>query len=232
MKKRGKRYEKVAELVENTKNYSVDEAIELVGKTASANFDETVEVHIKLDVDSSHADQQVRGAVVLPNGTGKTKTILVFAEDEKAEEAKEAGADFVGANDMVEKIKGGWLDFDIVVATPNMMSLVGKLGRTLGPKGLMPNPKAGTVTMDIAKTVDEIKKGKVEYRLDKTNNIHISLGKVSFGEEKLKGNFDALLDAVKADRPAAVKGRYIESVTLSSTMGPGISIDPFKVDPK
>ncbi len=228
--KRGKSYVESAKLVDRQKLYDVSEAMDLVTKTARAKFDETVEVHVKLGVDSRHADQQVRGAVVLPHGTGKTVRVLVFAKDAKAEEAKAAGADFVGAEDMVEKIqKENWFDFDVIVATPNMMGLVGRLGKVLGPKGLMPNPKAGTVTMDVAKAIDEIKAGKIEYRLDKTNIIHCPIGKASFGEEKLTENFNTLLGAVIKAKPSAAKGQYIRSCTVASTMGPGIKINSAKL---
>ncbi len=228
--KRGKSYVESAKLVDRQKLYDVSEAMELVTKTARAKFDETVEVHVKLGVDSRHADQQVRGAVVLPHGTGKTVRVLVFAKDAKAEEAKAAGADYVGAEDMVEKIqKENWFDFDVIVATPNMMGLVGRLGKVLGPKGLMPNPKAGTVTMDVAKAIEEIKAGKIEYRLDKTNIIHCPIGKASFGEAKLSENFNTLLAAIIKAKPSAAKGQYIRSCTVASTMGPGIKINSAKL---
>ena len=228
--KRGKSYVESAKLIDRQKLYDVSEAMDLVTKTARAKFDETVEVHVKLGVDSRHADQQVRGAVVLPHGTGKTVRVLVFAKDAKADEAKAAGADFVGAEDMVEKIqKENWFDFDVIVATPNMMGLVGRLGKVLGPKGLMPNPKAGTVTMDVAKAIEEIKAGKIEYRLDKTNIIHCPIGKASFGEAKLSENFNTLLAAVIKAKPAAAKGQYIRSCTVASTMGPGIKVNSSKV---
>ncbi|HHU89852.1 MAG TPA: 50S ribosomal protein L1 [Clostridiaceae bacterium] len=227
--KRGKKYLESLKLVDRTKLYDPTEAIELVQKTAPAKFDETVEVHIKLGVDSRHADQQVRGAVVLPHGTGKTVRVLVFAKGEKATEAEQSGADYVGAEDLVTKIqKENWFDFDVVVATPDMMGVVGRLGRVLGPKGLMPNPKAGTVTMDIAKAIADIKAGKIEYRLDKTNIIHCPIGKVSFGTEKLHDNFRTLLEAVVKAKPAAAKGQYLKSVTITSTMGPGIKINQQK----
>lgn len=230
MPKRGKKYQEARKLVDNTKLYDVKEAVELVKKTAVAKFDETVEAHIKLGVDSRHADQQVRGAIVLPNGTGKTSKILVFAKGEKATEATNAGADFVGADDMVTKIQSeNWFDFDVVVATPDMMGVVGRLGRVLGPKGLMPNPKSGTVTFDVERAVREIKAGKVEYRLDKTNIIHVPIGKVSFEEDKLTENFRTLLEAIVKAKPAAAKGQYLRSVTLSSTMGPGVKVNPSKV---
>jgi len=228
--KRGKSYVESAKLVDRQKLYDVSEAMDLVTKTARAKFDETVEVHVKLGVDSRHADQQVRGAVVLPHGTGKTVRVLVFAKDAKADEAKAAGADFVGAEDMVEKIqKENWFDYDVIVATPNMMGLVGRLGKVLGPKGLMPNPKAGTVTMDVTKAIQDIKAGKIEYRLDKTNIIHCPIGKASFGEAKLSENFNTLLAAVIKAKPAAAKGQYIRSCTVASTMGPGIKINSAKL---
>ncbi|NLP30208.1 MAG: 50S ribosomal protein L1 [Clostridiales bacterium] len=230
MPKRGKKYKESSNLVDRTKLYDVDEAISLVLQTAKANFDETVEVHMRLSVDGRHADQQVRGAIVLPHGTGKTKKVLVFAKGEKAKEAEDAGADYVGAEDLAEKIQTqNWFDFDAVVATPDMMSVVGRLGRVLGPKGLMPNPKSGTVTMDIAKAIEDIKAGKVEYRLDKTNIIHSPIGKVSFGQEKLIDNFNTLLEAVIKAKPAAAKGQYLRSVTLASTMGPGVKVNPLKI---
>ncbi|NLO98750.1 MAG: 50S ribosomal protein L1 [Clostridiaceae bacterium] len=227
--KRGKKYLESLKLVDRTKLYDPVEAIDLVQKTASAKFDETVEAHIKLGVDSRHADQQVRGAVVLPHGTGKTVRVLVFAKGEKATEAEQNGADYVGADDLVTKIqKENWFDFDVVVATPDMMGVVGRLGRVLGPKGLMPNPKAGTVTMDIAKAIADIKAGKIEYRLDKTNIIHCPIGKVSFGTEKLHDNFRTLMEAIVKAKPAAAKGQYLKSVTITSTMGPGIKINQQK----
>jgi len=223
--KRGKKYNDVAKLVDRSVDYSTAEAFELVGKTATANFDETVEAHVKLGVDGKHADQQVRGAVVLPHGTGKKVKVLVFAKGDKAQEAEDAGADFVGAEDLIPKIQNeGWLDFDIVVATPDMMSVVGRLGRVLGPKGLMPNPKAGTVTMDVANAVKEIKAGKIEYRLDKANIIHVPIGKVSFGADKLEENFQTLMSAIIKARPSAAKGKYLRSLSVSSTMGPGIKV--------
>ncbi|NLO94257.1 MAG: 50S ribosomal protein L1 [Clostridiaceae bacterium] len=228
--KRGKKYLESRKLVDRFTLYDPVEAIELVQKTAPAKFDETVELHIKLGVDSRHADQQVRGAVVLPHGTGKKVRVLVFAKGEKATEAEQSGADYVGDEDLVTKIqKENWFDFDVVVATPDMMGLVGRLGRVLGPKGLMPNPKAGTVTMDIAKAVADIKAGKIEYRLDKSNIIHCPIGKVSFGTEKLQDNFRTLMDAVIKAKPAAAKGQYLKSVTITSTMGPGIKINQQKV---
>ena len=210
--------------------YDTNEAVELVVKTSTAKFDETVEAHIRLGVDSRHADQQVRGAVVLPHGTGKKARVLVFAKGPKAEEAEKAGADYVGAEDMVAKIQNeNWFDFDIIVATPDMMGLVGRIGRVLGPKGLMPNPKAGTVTMDVAKAIEDIKAGKIEYRLDKTNIIHVPLGKVSFGPEKLYDNFQTLIGAVIKAKPAATKGQYLRSVVLSTTMGPGVKVNHAKI---
>ena len=230
MPKRGKKYTAAAALIDRAALYDTEEALELVIKAAPAKFDETVEVHLKLGVDGRHADQQVRGAIVLPHGTGKTSRVLVFAKGPKETEAKEAGADYVGGEDMAEKIqKEGWFDFDVVVATPDMMAVVGKLGKVLGPKGLMPNPKSGTVTMDIAKALEEIKAGKVEYRLDKTNIIHTPIGKVSFGKEKLTDNFNALVEAVSKAKPSAAKGQYMKSVTVTSTMGPGVKVNPLKV---
>ena len=226
---RGKKYQDSAKLIDNTKLYDPSEALDLVVKTAKAKFDETIEVHIRLGVDSRHADQQVRGAVVLPNGTGKTKKVLVFAKVDKAAEAEAAGADFVGAEDLVAKIQGeNWFGFDVVVATPDMMGVVGRLGKVLGPKGLMPNPKAGTVTMDVTKAIEELKAGKIEYRLDKTNIIHCPLGKASFGAEKLQENYSTLYDAVLKAKPAAAKGQYMKSIIVTSTMGPGIKINPAK----
>ena len=230
MAKKGKKYQEALKLVDKTNLYDPKEAIELAKKTATAKFDETVEAHIKLGVDSRHADQQVRGAVVLPHGTGKTVRILVFAKGEKAIEAEKAGADYVGGDELVAKIQGeNWFEFDVVVATPDMMGVVGRLGRVLGPKGLMPNPKSGTVTFDLTKAVNEIKAGKVEYRLDKTNIIHVPLGKASFEETQLVENFRTLLDAVVKAIPAAAKGQYLKSITVTSTMGPGIKINPLKV---
>jgi large subunit ribosomal protein L1 len=224
--KRGKKYKEVAKWVDRMTAYEPAEAIDLVQKTARAKFDESVELHIRLGVDSRHADQQVRGAVVLPHGTGRTKRVLVFAKGPKADEATAAGADFVGAEDMVAKITGeNWFDYDVVVATPDMMGVVGRLGKILGPKGLMPNPKSGTVTMDVAKAIAEIKAGKIEYRLDKTNIIHCPIGKISFGTEKLADNFKTLMDAVIKAKPSAAKGQYLKSVTIVSTMGPGIKVN-------
>lgn len=228
--KRGKNYQESAKLIEKLKLYDTSNALSLVCKTAKAKFDETVEVHIRLGVDSRHADQQVRGAIVLPHGTGKNVRVLVFAKGDKAEQAKEAGADFVGAEELIPKIQNeNWFEYDVVVATPDMMSVVGRLGKVLGPKGLMPNPKAGTVTPDVSRAIAEIKAGKIEYRLDKTNIIHCPIGKASFGEEKLGENFAALLDAVIKARPAAAKGQYIRSCVVASTMGPGIKINPAKI---
>jgi large subunit ribosomal protein L1 len=227
---RGKKYQDSVKLVDNTKLYDPNEAFELALKTSKAKFDETVEAHIKLGVDSRHADQQVRGAIVLPHGTGKKVRVLVFAKGDKAKEAELAGAEFVGADDMVAKIQNeNWFDYDVVVATPDMMGVVGRLGKVLGPKGLMPNPKAGTVTMDVAKAIAEIKAGKIEYRLDKTNIIHCPIGKVSFGSEKLLVNFHTLMDAVIKAKPSASKGQYLRSVVIASTMGPGIKINSLKL---
>ena len=228
--KRGKKYQEAAKLIERGNLYDKAEAISLVKKSAVAKFDETIEAHIRTGCDGRHADQQIRGAVVLPHGTGKTVRILVFAKDAKAEEAKAAGADYVGAEDLIPKIQNeNWFEFDVVVATPDMMGVVGRLGRVLGPKGLMPNPKAGTVTMDVTKAVNDIKAGKIEYRLDKTNIIHVPVGKASFTEEQLEDNFQTLIDAINKAKPAAVKGQYLKSVTLTSTMGPGVKINPAKL---
>ena len=227
--KHGKKYVDSQKLVDRSNLYDIGEALDLAVKTGKAKFDETVEVHVKLGVDSRHADQQVRGAVVLPHGTGKTVRVLVFAKADKAQAATDAGADFVGAEEMVAKIQGGWMDFDVVIASPDMMGVVGRLGKVLGPRGLMPNPKAGTVTPDVAKAVTDAKAGKIEYRLDKTNIIHCPIGKVSFGAEKLKENFDTLLNAIVRAKPAASKGQYIRSCVVASTMGPGIKINPAKV---
>lgn len=227
---RGKKYQDSAKLVDRAKLYDTDEALDLAVKTAKAKFDETVELHAKLGVDSRHADQQVRGAIVLPHGTGKTSKVLVFAKGPKADEAREAGADYVGEMDMVEKIQGeNWFDFDVVVATPDMMGVVGRLGKVLGPKGLMPSPKAGTVTMDVTKAVNEIKAGKIEYRVDKNNIIHCPIGKASFGKEKLADNFNALMGAIIKAKPAAAKGQYLKSVVVSTTMGPGIKVNGSKL---
>lgn len=229
--KRGKRYLEAQKLVDRAKLYDANEAVSLVLDTAKAKFDETVEAHVKLGVDGRHADQQVRGAVVLPHGTGKTVKVLVFAKGDKAKEAEAAGADHVGAEELIPKIQNdGWLDFDVVVATPDMMAVVGRLGRVLGPKGLMPNPKSGTVTMDVTKAINDIKAGKVEYRLDKNNIIHVPIGKVSFGSEKLGDNFHTLMNAIIKAKPAAAKGQYLRSVAISSTMGPGIKVNPAKVN--
>ena len=228
--KRGKKYLETAKLVERGNLYDKAEAISLVKKTAVAKFDETIEAHIRTGCDGRHADQQIRGAVVLPHGTGKQVRILVFAKDAKAQEAIAAGADYVGAEELIPRIQNeGWFDYDVVVATPNMMGVVGRLGRVLGPKGLMPNPKAGTVTMDLAKAIAEIKAGKIEYRLDKTNIIHVPLGKASFTEEQLADNFQTLMDAIIKAKPSAVKGQFLKSVTLTSTMGPGVKINPAKL---
>ena len=227
--KHGKKYVDGLKLIDRSKFYDADEALDLCIKTGTAKFDETVEVHVKLGVDSRHADQQVRGAIVLPNGTGKSVRVLAICKGDQADAAQAAGADFVGAEEMVQKIQGGWMDFDVVVTTPNMMGVVGRLGKILGPRGLMPNPKAGTVTMDVAKAVQEAKAGKIEYRLDKTNIIHCPIGKVSFGQEKLMENFNTLLGAIVKAKPAAAKGQYIRSCVVASTMGPGIRINPNKV---
>lgn len=230
MPKRGKNYTEVAKLIDRNELYEVADAVDLVVKASKAKFDETVEVHIKLGVDGRHADQQVRGAIVLPNGTGKTNRVLVFAKGPKAQEAEAAGADYVGAEELAQKIQTeNWFDFDVIVATPDMMGVVGRLGKVLGPKGLMPNPKSGTVTMDLEKALQEIKAGKVEYRLDKTNIIHTPVGKVSFGKEKLEQNLNALLDAVIKAKPPTSKGQYLKSITVTSTMGPGVKINPAKL---
>ena len=227
---RGKKYQDSVKLVEKSKLYDTNEAMDLVTKTSKAKFDETVEVHVRLGVDSRHADQQVRGAIVLPHGTGKTSKVLVFAKGPKADEAKEAGADYVGEAELVQKIQGeNWFDFDVVVATPDMMGVVGRLGKVLGPKGLMPSPKAGTVTMDVTKAVNEIKAGKVEYRLDKTNIIHCPIGKASFGAQKLQENFEALMGAIIKAKPAAAKGQYVRSCVVASTMGPGVKVNAAKI---
>ena len=228
--KRGKKYVEAAKLIDRATLYDRDEAIALVKKSATAKFDETIEAHIRTGCDGRHADQQIRGTVVLPHGTGKKVRILVFAKDAKAEEAKAAGADYVGGDELIPKIQNeNWFEFDVVVATPDMMGVVGRLGRVLGPKGLMPNPKAGTVTMDVTKAINEIKAGKIEYRLDKTNIIHVPVGKASFTEEQLADNFQTLIDAINKAKPAAVKGQYLKSVTLTSTMGPGVKINPMKL---
>lgn len=226
----GKNYVESAKLIDKSVLYTPQEALELAVKTAKAKFDETIELHVKLGVDPRHADQQVRGAVVLPHGTGKTVKVLVFAKGAKASEAEAAGADYVGAEDYLDKIqKENWFDFDVVVATPDMMGVVGRLGRVLGPKGLMPNPKSGTVTFDVTKAIEDIKAGKVEYRVDKTSIVHVPIGKKSFGEEKLKDNFRAIMEALVKAKPAAAKGQYLKSVSISATMGPGVKINPTKV---
>lgn len=228
--KRGKKYVEAAKLIDRATLYEATDAVALVKKSAVAKFDETIEAHIRTGCDGRHADQQIRGAVVLPHGTGKTVKVLVFAKGAKAEEAEAAGADFVGGEELIPKIQNdNWFDFDVVVATPDMMGVVGRLGRVLGPKGLMPNPKAGTVTMDVTKAINDIKAGKIEYRLDKTNIIHVPVGKASFTEEQLTDNFQTLIDAINKVRPAAVKGQYLKSVTLTSTMGPGVKINPMKL---
>ncbi len=227
--KRGKKYVEAAKLVDRATLYSAEEAVSLVKKTATAKFDETVEAHIRTGCDGRHAEQQIRGAVVLPHGTGKTVRVLVFAKGAKATEAEAAGADYVGGEELIPKIQNqGWFEFDVVVATPDMMGVVGRLGRVLGPKGLMPNPKAGTVTMDVAKAIAEIKAGKIEYRLDKTNIVHVAIGKVSFDDEKLADNFKAVMEAIVKAKPSALKGQYIKNITLTSTMGPGVKVDTTK----
>ena len=227
--KHGKKYQEAAKLVDRAVMYDAAEAISLVKKTATAKFDETVEVHIRTGCDGRHADQQIRGAVVLPNGTGKTVRVLVFAKGDKVNEAEAAGADHVGGEELIPRIQNeGWLDFDVVVATPDMMGVVGRLGKVLGPKGLMPNPKAGTVTMDVAKAISDIKAGKIEYRLDKANIIHVPVGKTSFEEEKLQENFNALMDAIVKAKPSALKGQYLRSITLATTMGPGVKVNVAK----
>ena len=224
--KMSKRYAESVKLVDKTKEYDIKEALDIIEKMPKTKFDETVELHVKLGVDSKHADQQVRGTVVLPHGTGKTKKVLVFARGDKAKEAEAAGADYVGAEDLVPKIeKENWFDYDVIVATPDMMGVIGRLGKVLGPKGLMPNPKSGTVTMDVAKAISEIKAGKVEYRLDKTNIIHLGFGKVSFGADKLYENYEKIIEAIIKAKPAAAKGQYIKSVSVSTTMGPGLYIN-------
>ncbi len=223
---RGKRYEEASKLVDRSKEYEAKEALQILEKMPKTKFDETVELHVKLGVDSKLADQQVRGTVVLPNGTGKTKRVLVFAKGDKAKEAEEAGADFVGAEELVPKIeKDNWFEYDVIVATPDMMGVIGRLGKVLGPKGLMPNPKSGTVTMDVKKAISEIKAGKVEYRLDKTNIIHLAFGKLSFGTEKLYENYERIIEAIIKAKPASAKGQYIKSVSISTTMGPGLYIN-------
>ena len=228
--KRGKKYQDAVKNFDKAAQYDVAEAISLVKKNATAKFDETIELHIRTGCDGRHAEQQIRGAVVLPHGTGKTVRVLVFAKDAKAEEAKAAGADFVGAEDLIPKIQNeGWLDFDVVVATPDMMGVVGRLGRVLGPKGLMPNPKAGTVTMDVTKAINDIKAGKIEYRLDKSNIIHVPIGKASFTEEQLSDNFQTLIGAIVKARPSTLKGQYLKSVVIAPTMGPGVKINPIKL---
>ena len=228
--RKGKNYIESAKLIDRAKQYDVNEAIDTMLKTAKAKFDETVEIHIKLGVDSRHADQQVRGAIVLPHGTGKTTRVLVFAKGPKADEARAAGADYVGDMDMVEKIqKENWFDFEVVIATPDMMGVVGRLGKVLGPKGLMPNPKAGTVTMNVEQAIKDSKAGRIEYRLDKTNIIHCPLGKVSFGAEKIEDNFNALMTAILKAKPAAAKGQYVRSCVVASTMGPGVKVNPAKL---
>lgn len=227
--KHGKKYNEAAKLIDRTVQYEAAEAISLAKKSATAKFDETIEVHIRTGCDGRHAEQQVRGAVVLPNGTGKTVRVLVFAKGDKINEAEAAGADFVGGDELIPKIQNdGWLDFDVVVATPDMMGVVGRLGKVLGPKGLMPNPKAGTVTMDVTKAVNDIKAGKIEYRLDKSNIIHVPVGKASFTEEQLQQNFDALMEAVVKAKPSSLKGQYLRSITLTSTMGPGVKVNTAK----
>ena len=230
--KHGKKYLEAAKLIDKTQQYEAADALALVKKSATAKFDETVEVHIKTGCDSRHADQQIRGAVVLPNGTGKTVKVLVFAKGTKLDEAQAAGADFVGGEELIPKIQNeGWLDFDVVVATPDMMGVVGRLGKVLGPKGLMPNPKAGTVTMDVTKAINDIKAGKIEYRLDKANIVHVPIGKASFTEDQLLDNFQTLMNAINKARPATVKGTYLKNVTLAPTMGPGVRVNPLKTVP-
>jgi len=224
MAKAGKKYQDACKLIEAGKLYTPAEAMDLVKKTATAKFDETIELHVRLGVDPKYPDQQVRGAIVLPNGTGKSKRVLVFAKGEKVKEAEAAGADFVGSDEIVQKIQGGWLDFDVAVATPDMMGTVGRLGKILGPRGLMPNPKLGTVTMDLTKAISEVKAGKVEYRTDKAGNVHVAIGKASFDAEKLQQNFQALIDTLIRVKPAAAKGQYIRSITVAATMGPGVPV--------
>ena len=227
--KKGKRYQEVVKLVEKTKLYDLDEAVSILKKSSNAKFDETIEAHIRLGVDGRHADQQVRGAVVLPHGTGKTVKVLVFAKGDNVDKALAAGADYAGGDELVPKIQNeGWLDFDVVIATPDMMGVVGRLGRVLGPKGLMPNPKAGTVTMDVVKAIEDVKAGKIEYRLDKANIIHVPVGKASFSEGDIADNFKALMGAIIKAKPSAAKGQYLKSVTITSTMGPGIKLNPVK----
>ena len=228
--KRGKKYQEAVKAFDKTQQYDLAEAIEIVKKNATAKFDETIELHIRTGCDGRHAEQQIRGAVVLPHGTGKTVKVLVFAKGDKLNEAEAAGADYVGGEELIPKIQNdGWLDFDVVVATPDMMAVVGRLGKVLGPKGLMPNPKAGTVTMDVTKAVADIKAGKIEYRLDKANIVHCPIGKVSFTDEQLNENFEALMEAIKKAKPSALKGTYLRSVTLSSTMGPGVKVNTMKI---
>lgn len=227
--KKGKKYQEAAKAIDRMTLYDPEEAIGLAKKAAVAKFDETIEAHIRTGCDGRHADQQIRGAVVLPHGTGKKVRVLVFAKDAKLDEAQAAGADYVGGEELIPRIQNdGWLDFDVVVATPDMMGIVGRLGRVLGPKGLMPNPKAGTVTMDVAKAIQEIKAGKIEYRLDKTNIVHVPIGKASFSEEQLKENFQTLIEAIMKARPSAVKGQYLRSITLAPTMGPGVKVNPMR----
>ena len=231
--KKGKRYQEAVKLVEKTKLYDLDEAVAILKKSANAKFDETIEAHVRLGVDGRHADQQVRGAVVLPHGTGKTVKVLVFAKGDNVDKALAAGADYAGGDELVPKIQNeGWLDFDVVIATPDMMGVVGRLGRVLGPKGLMPNPKAGTVTMDVVKAIEDVKAGKIEYRLDKANIIHVPVGKASFSEVDIADNFSALMGALIKAKPSAAKGQYLKSVTITSTMGPGIKLNPIKFGEK
>ncbi len=231
--KKGKRYQEAVKLVEKTKLYDLDEAVAILKKSANAKFDETIEAHVRLGVDGRHADQQVRGAVVLPHGTGKTVKVLVFAKGDNIDKALAAGADYAGGDELVPKIQNeGWLDFDVVIATPDMMGVVGRLGRVLGPKGLMPNPKAGTVTMDVVKAIEDVKAGKIEYRLDKANIIHVPVGKASFSEADIADNFSALMGALIKAKPSAAKGQYLKSVTITSTMGPGIKLNPIKFSDK
>ena len=228
--KRSKKYQEAAKAIERTSLYEPEEAVKLVKQAATAKFDETIEAHIRTGCDGRHADQQIRGAVVLPHGTGKKGRVLVFAKDAKLEEAQAAGADYVGGDELIPKIQNdGWLDFDVVVATPDMMGIVGRLGRVLGPKGLMPNPKAGTVTMDVAKAISDIKAGKIEYRLDKTNIVHVPIGKASFTEDQLRENFQTLMEAILKAKPSAVKGQYLRSISLAPTMGPGVKVNPAKL---